>query len=89
MFIDSFRCSLCGELRWFFFLCSESWPGRPMASLSTTVACCRRTACPHCAVPSALGECLLRSRWRRSNSKTSRGGSSGAEAGLFLFLAGD
>lgn len=49
---------------------SGSWPGRPTASWSTTVVCCRRMGCPRCAAPSASGACLSRSRWRPSNSKT-------------------
>lgn len=71
-----------------FCLCSGSWPGRPTASLSTTAACCRRTACPRCAAPSASGACLSRSRWRQSNSKTFYGAACGAGA-VLCFLAGD
>lgn len=47
-----------------------SWPGRRTASWSITVACCRRMGCPPCAVPSASGACLSRSRWRPLNSET-------------------
>lgn len=82
------RSSLHGCVGMYVFLCSGSWPGRPTASLSTTVACCRRTACPRCAVPSASGACLSRSRWRQSNSKTFWGMVCGAGAVLW-FLAGD
>lgn len=52
-----------------FYLRSGSWPGRPTASWSTTVVCCRRMGCPRCVAPSASGACLSRSRWRPSNSK--------------------
>jgi len=70
-------------------LCSASWPGRPTASLSTTAACCRRTACPRCAAPSASGACLSRSRWRQSNSKTFLGGCWGWGSVFCRGLRGD
>lgn len=70
-----------------FCLCSGSWPGRPTASLSITVACCRRMGCPHCAAPSASGACLSRSRWRPSNSET-WGGAVGLELCCSVFWQG-